>query len=88
MQVEAFIRGTCLQSNSDCNGVNLENEVPEKLNVFTVETADPEELRIFVRTLSIFSLKTNQMKSKNWHHLQPQIRKSWDSMENANKKRK
>lgn len=44
MQVEAFIRETCLQSNSDCNGVNLEKEVPEKLNVFTVETADPEEL--------------------------------------------
>ncbi len=36
---------------------------------------------------TVFARIVRQIKANKWE-LQPQIRKSWDSMENANKKRK
>lgn len=55
MQVQTFIQETYLENNSDCTGVNFENDVLEKVKKLNGETADPEEIQIKLGTVTIFA---------------------------------
>lgn len=57
MQVEAFIRYTCAQRDSEVTKEKLEKGVLEKLGRLTVETGGLKELRISLQMLSVFKLK-------------------------------